>query len=71
MQKVLLVSILAATILIPLVLANGGTLRQAVRRTAIATGVFCTFYWLALLFVYPLLQRSAPALGERTNTIAQ
>ncbi|MCL2777897.1 MAG: hypothetical protein FWD73_07825 [Polyangiaceae bacterium] len=57
MRKALLISILAATILIPLVFARGGTLKQAVQRTVIATCVFCTLYWLGLLFVYPLLPR--------------
>ena len=55
MQKALLISILAATILIPLFASRGGTVKQAVRRSAIATAVFCVLYWLGLLFVYPTL----------------
>ena len=51
----MLVSILAATMLIPIFAARGGTVKQAIRRSAIATGVFCVFYWLGLLFVYPAL----------------
>jgi hypothetical protein len=55
MQKALLISILAATILIPLFAARGRSVKQAVRRSAIATGIFCVLYWLGLLFVYPSL----------------
>ena len=55
MQKALLISILAATILIPLFAARGGTLKQAIRRSAIAACVFCVVYWLGLLVVYPAL----------------
>jgi hypothetical protein len=58
MQKALLISILAATILIPLFAARGGTVKSAVRRSAIATAVFCVLYWLGLLFVYPILTPS-------------
>lgn len=68
MQKALLISILAATILIPLFASRGGSVKQAVRRSAIATAVFCVFYWLGLLFIYPSLTPSkktptAPAAG--------
>jgi len=55
MQKALLISILFATVLIPLVASKGGTVKSAVRRSAIATGIFCVLYWLGLLFVYPML----------------
>lgn len=58
MQKALLISILAATILIPLFASRGGTVKQAVRRSAIATAVFCVLYWLGLLYVYPTLTPS-------------
>jgi hypothetical protein len=57
-QKALLISILAATILIPLFASRGGSVKQAVRRSAIATAVFCILYWLGLLFVYPTLTPS-------------
>lgn len=57
MQKILLISILGATIAIPLLFARGGSLKQAVKRSVVATGVFCTLYWLGLLFVYPSLQK--------------
>jgi hypothetical protein len=54
-QKTLLISILAATMLIPLVAARGGSVKQAVRRSVIATVAFCVLYWLGLVFVYPSL----------------
>ncbi len=56
MQKALLISILFATVLIPLIAAKGGSVKSAVRRSAIMTGVFCVLYWLGLLFVYPVLK---------------
>jgi hypothetical protein len=55
MQKAFLISILFATVLIPLVAAKGGSVKSAVRRSAIMTGVFCVLYWLGLIFVYPAL----------------
>lgn len=65
MQKALLISILFATVLIPLVAARGGTVKSAVRRSAIATSVFCVLYWLGLVFVYPSLASSKrPAQTE-------
>jgi hypothetical protein len=54
-QKALLISILVATMVIPLVVAKGGSVKQAVRRSVIATAVFCVLYWLGLVFVYPSL----------------
>jgi len=66
-QKALLISILAATILIPLFASRGGSVKQAVRRSAIATAVFCVLYWLGLLFVYPALtppKRTAPGAAQ-------
>ena len=58
MQKALLISILAATILIPLYASKGMTVKAAVRRSAIATTTFCVLYWLSLLFIYPSLTPS-------------
>ena len=55
MQKALLISILAATVLIPIFASRGGTVKSAVRRSAIATAVFCVLYWVGLLVVYPML----------------
>lgn len=67
MQKALLISILVATMLIPLAAAKGGSVRQAVRRSVIATTVFCVLYWLALVFVYPSLTSSSKAPGGPTQ----
>lgn len=71
MQKALLISILFATVLIPLVAARGGSVKSAVRRSAIATGAFCVLYWLGLVFVYPMLSTghrpSASQATESTN----
>ncbi len=58
MQKGLLYSILAATMLIPLFAARGGNVKAAVRRSIIATVALCVIYWLGLVFVYPLLPSS-------------
>lgn len=60
MQKALLISILFATVLIPLIAARGGSVKSAVRRSAIATGVFCVLYWLGLLLIYPALTAGKP-----------
>ena len=68
MQKALLISILAATILIPLFASRGGTVKQAVRRSAIATAAFCVLYWLGLLFIYPALTPSKRNTGGSTST---
>lgn len=67
MQKALLISILAATIIIPLFASRGGTVKQAVRRSAIATAVFCVLYWLGLLFVYPALTPAKRSTGSSTS----
>jgi len=65
MQKALLISILFATVLIPLLAARGGSVKSAVRRSAIATGVFCVLYWLGLLFVYPALTSGKPNMQNQ------
>jgi hypothetical protein len=67
-QKALLISILAATIIIPMFASKGGTVKQAVRRSAIATAAFCVLYWLGLVFVYPNL---TPSKRTTTNPGAQ
>lgn len=67
MQKALLISILFATVLIPIFAARGGSVKSAVRRSAIATGVFCLFYWLGLIFVYPTLTASKPNMNQSTH----
>jgi len=61
-------SILAATVLIPLFAARGGSVRSAVRRSAIATAVFCVFYWLGLMFVYPSLGSSKKGSGSGSSS---
>lgn len=61
MQKALLISMLAATIIIPLFAARARSVKAAVRRSAIATAAFCALYWLGLLFVYPQLTPSKKA----------
>jgi hypothetical protein len=66
-QKALLISILAATVLIPLFAARGGSVKAAVRRSAIATAVFCVFYWLGLMFVYPSLGSSKKGAGSGSS----
>jgi hypothetical protein len=66
MQKALLISILFATVLIPLFAARGGSVKSAVRRSAIATGLFCVLYWLGLVFVYPTI--SPPPKQTTTTT---
>lgn len=63
MQKALLISILAATMLIPIFAAKGGSVKAAVRRSAIATAVFCVVYWVGLLVVYPMLTPSKRSTG--------
>lgn len=65
MQKLLLISILFATVLIPLFVARGGSVKSAVRRAMIATGVFCVVYWLGLLVVYPMLTANRPNLMQQ------
>jgi hypothetical protein len=67
MQKALLISILFATVTIPLFAARGGSVKSAVRRSVIATAIFCVLYWLGLLFVYPSL---TPPKSD-TNSVGQ
>jgi hypothetical protein len=59
MQKALLISILAATAMIPLFAARASTLKAAVKRSAIATTAICVLYWIGLLVVYPMLGQLA------------
>lgn len=68
MQKVLLISILFATVLIPLFAAKGGSVKSAVRRSALATGVFCVLYWVGLVFVYPQLSHAKPNMNQAPPT---
>jgi predicted cobalt transporter CbtA len=64
-QKALLITILAATMLTPLFAAKGGNVRAAVRRSVIATVVFCLLYWIGLVFIYPTLP--AANLDQQTT----
>ena len=64
MQKALLISILFATVLIPIVAARGGSVKSAVWRSAIATGIFCVLYWAGLVFIYPSI---APPVRQQMN----
>jgi hypothetical protein len=63
-QKALLISILAATMLIPFFASRGRTVKQSLRRSAIATAVFCFVYWLGLIFIYPSLTPSSRATSN-------
>lgn len=63
MQKTLLISILAATMLIPLFASKGGSVKQAVRRSVLATAVFCLLYWIGLVFIYPTLPAPKKAVA--------
>ena len=68
MQKGLLISILAATILIPFFAFRGGSVKSAVRRSMIATVSFCVLYWLGLMFVYPMIAPAKkPQQGQQTQ----
>lgn len=58
MQKILLMSILGATLVIPFIAFRGGSVKSAVRRSAVATVTFCVLYWAGLMFVYPMLAPS-------------
>ena len=68
MQKALLISILVATMLIPIFASKGGSVKSAVRRSAIATCVFCTIYWIGLLVVYPMLTPSKRSANQTQGT---
>ncbi len=43
-------------------------MKSAVRRSATATAVFCVFYWLGLLYVYPRLTPSKRAVPTNPGT---
>ncbi len=67
MQKLLLVSILAATVAIPLIAARARSLRQSVRRSVVLTATFCFLYWLGLLYVYPTKYGAAQNMGRAVS----
>lgn len=55
MKKALLMSILVATVVVPMMAAKAPSLRAAVTRTAVGMAVASALYWLALIYVYPAL----------------
>ncbi len=57
MQKLLLFSLLVATLGVPLFAANGSSTRNAVKRSVGATVALCVLYMLGLLFAYPALEQ--------------
>ncbi len=54
-KKIVLISILLATILIPTRAANDPNPRQALKKALLYSVLFNVVYWLLLLFVYPRL----------------
>jgi hypothetical protein len=74
MQKALLISILFATMLVPIAAARTGSVRQAVRRTIVWMTAFCVLYWLMLLYVYPRLRPEQPrgeSVGRSVTELAR
>jgi hypothetical protein len=55
MQKALLISILIATLVIPLRASRVQDRAKAIRKMDKQLFVFCTLYVVSLVFVYPLL----------------
>jgi hypothetical protein len=56
MQKLLLVSILIATVAIPVQMSRERTRTEGVKRTVKWMVGFCVFYLIALLYLYPRLE---------------
>ena len=56
MQKLLLVSILIATVAIPVQMSREKTRAEGVRRTVKWMIGFCVLYLLGLLYLYPRLE---------------
>jgi hypothetical protein len=56
MQKLLLISILVATIAIPVQMSTEKTRAQGVKRTVKWMVGFCVFYLFALMYLYPRLE---------------
>jgi len=56
MQKALLISILIATVVIPLRASRIQDRRKAMRKMDRQLLIFCTLYVAGLLFLYPLLK---------------
>jgi hypothetical protein len=55
-KKLILISILLATIAIPTRAANDPNPRLALKKALLYSLVFNVVYWLLLLFVYPRLE---------------
>lgn len=55
MQKLLLISVLLATFVIPAVLQRRDPERGGVRRILAVLAAFTAFYVLSLLYIYPRL----------------
>jgi hypothetical protein len=56
MQKLLLVSILIATVAIPVQTSRAKTRAEGVKRTVKWMIGFCVFYLIALMYIYPRLE---------------
>jgi hypothetical protein len=55
MQKAILISIVAATIIIPMWAAREGSARRGLRKAIACIAVFNIAYLLAVMFIYPRL----------------
>lgn len=55
MQKILLLSILFASVAIPIRAASLSNVRKGWQETVIGYAIFCALYGMALLWLYPAL----------------
>ena len=55
MAKALLISVLIATIALPMIFARDAKPKRGLRRTVVWMVLFCVFYVFAALYVYPRL----------------
>ena len=55
MRKALLLSIVFATICLPILTAKGASAPRALKKTLLLTLVFALLYLFAVRFIYPLL----------------
>jgi hypothetical protein len=53
MQKIVLVSILALSIVVPLVAARDPNPQRALRKLGVWMAIGIVVYWLAVLLIYP------------------
>jgi hypothetical protein len=56
MQKVILISILFANVVIPLLAARERSAKRGLKKTLVYMVAFNVIYLLALMFIYPRLQ---------------